>query len=135
MNYLAQANLRAARNWLLHVQSDLAVVRRKEWALPISLENAELRVRDALDAAWEAQQAAQPRLLEQLKDRLRAVVQLPAALTIRDDQFEQLAQEMNELRMRPFSDVGKVTAESLRENGCRVFGVPVRAAEGSACSA
>jgi hypothetical protein len=61
-DYLAQANIRSAREWLLHVQSDLAVVRRKEWALPISVENAELRVKVALDAAWEAQQAAAPRL-------------------------------------------------------------------------
>lgn len=135
MNYAAAARLKDARQWLLHVQSDLAVVRRREWALPISVENAEQRVRDALDAAWDAQEAAAPRLLEQLKDRLRAVVHLPAALTIRDDQFEQLAREMNELRIHPFSDVGKVTAESLRENGCWVFGVPVRAAEAPACTA
>lgn len=58
--YVAEARLKDAREWLLHVQSDLAVVRRKEWALPMSVEKAELRVKAALDAAWEAQEAVAP---------------------------------------------------------------------------
>lgn len=53
--YAATLRLKDARQWLLHVQSDLAVVRRKEWALPISVENAELRVKAALDGVWDAQ--------------------------------------------------------------------------------
>jgi len=66
-------------------------------------------------------------LLEELRNRLRAKEHLPDELIIRDDQFDQLAKELNDLRMHPFTDVWKVTADDLRENGCWVFGIPVRA--------
>jgi hypothetical protein len=64
-------------------------------------------------------------LLEELKNRLRAKEHLPDELTIRDDQFEQLARELNDL-----DSTGIVikTADDLRVNGCWVFGIPVRAA-------
>ena len=66
-------------------------------------------------------------LLEELRNRVRSTNHRPEVLTIRDDQFDQLAEELNATRMNPFSDIGKVTAASLRENGCWVFGIPVRA--------
>lgn len=65
-------------------------------------------------------------LLEELKNRVRREIRAPAELLIRNDQFDQLADELNAIRLHPFSDVGKVTATSLRENGCWVFGIPVR---------
>jgi hypothetical protein len=64
-------------------------------------------------------------LLEELKNRVRAKENLPDELIIRDDQFEQLARELNDLLIHPFTNVGKVTAEDLRINGCWVFGIPV----------
>jgi len=67
-------------------------------------------------------------LLDELKNRLRTKEHLPDALLIRDDQFEQLADELNALNANPFSDVRRVTAQDIRENGCWVFGIPVRAA-------
>lgn len=64
-------------------------------------------------------------LLEELKNRLRAKEHLPDDLLIRDEQFEQLAQELNDL---DFTGIIKMTADDLRVNGCWVFGIPVHAA-------
>lgn len=65
-------------------------------------------------------------LLEELQNRVRDAHHRPEVLTIREDQFGQLAEELNAMRMNPFADVRKVTADSLRVDGCWVFGIPVR---------
>ena len=50
----------------------------------------------------------------------------PRALLIRDDQLELLVAELNEMRMHPFKDGPKLTANDVRVHGCRLYGIAVR---------